>query len=1424
MHSVANTILIMKQLKRFLSLALTLVLVLSNVYLSPVESQAAAADYISTSYASSLSVKTNKTVALKSEPNNAAGAKYSLPANTMLTVHALHKNTSGTYYYEVLFYNMTLYVEAAACTLVDHLTGDITVADVVSPASLAIGDSFTIKGTITATRNTIGKVTAGMYRNQHISQVPVISASDTANSKSYSLYGSNLDSNLKFGSTPAGVYDYAITVEAVSYYIHNGALTTSKRDVVVERQQCVVTDWRNPNKSTAFGIDVSTWNGSVNWGSAKNDIDFAILRIGFSQTLDNRFLEYAAAMEQYGIPYGVYHYSYALSASEARGEATWVLNTLNSYGYNPCMGVWFDMEDSTQAALATSTKEAICTAFCDTIWEGGQEPGFYGFTNWFSSSYISTYLNSMPVWIAQIDGFSSNGTATHDGGTWLWQYSWEGSISGISGDVDCNMCYANFPGLSSKTDTPSDTTYLASCTAYPAHFTGKTTSSVNMRQYPSTGYSSLGNLSSGTTLEVTGLYKNSSGGYWYQVNYNGTNGYIDAGYITPVTYLYDDVTVISPAMASNLNVGSGYYIKGKLVSKYNNMYSVNAKVYTGEDTLVTPVLSSGSTANCTSYDLYRSAVDASLTFGTLSAGYYTYELSADVRNYYISGGALNYQTENVVVWTAPFTVGNASITPPANLVCVHNVVTDKAVAAGCTTTGLTAGSHCSKCGVVLTAQEVVPATGHKYTYRITANATCQNYATYTFTCSGCGIQSSYTADQLTNQWVELDLKQADTSLFTTQTQYRYSDYETITSPSSSLAGYTQTGSKWVQSSTGNVKYVPTWPSGFSTSNSLYTQYNKKSSKVTASETATAKTEINSDSQCGYLYYHWCYSGSIYSVASQSGSYNTFHAYYSTDDPSSYACDPSDMSYKTAHSTCSNTSWWFVTDVYQQSYTKYQKQYTYERWSDYSAWSTTAVTPDTTRKVETRTVFKLKNASLGDHTFANGKCTLCGATDSGYQPVSANYYLFGFINGQPYACEEDYANLGDYRFVNGKLTVTFTTDSYVAVKNENNSDWYMTNGWLGNEATSAVLYNTNILTNADKLYVPGGVEVTFTLTVNNDGTLKLSYIADAPVHKPTMTPKYPTLSFEDEIFINIYFTADNLGDRTAAHMGLLTWSSAKTNGTVSDAEANTPGATYISSTGMYCVRTPAIPAKKLGDTIYCKIYIRLSDGSYLYSNLLSYSPKTYANNTLTNGSAKQKALAVAMLNYGAAAQTYFNYKPYNLMNSSLTAAQKGLVSGYTSTMIPSVVQASASKMGIFTNTGGFSKRYPTVSFEGAFSINYYFLPSKTPDAKLKLYYWDQATYNRYSTLTAANATGSVVMTLGANGEYHAEITNIAAKDLGNTLYVAAGYNSGGTMQCSGVLAYSIGAYCVSQAAGSSSMKDFAAATAVYSYYAKQYFTA
>ncbi|MBQ7346283.1 MAG: type I pullulanase, partial [Oscillospiraceae bacterium] len=114
-------------------------------------------------------------------------------------------------------------------------------------------------------------------------------------------------------------------------------------------------------------------------------------------------------------------------------------------------------------------------------------------------------------------------------------------------------------------------------------------------------------------------------------------------------------------------------------------------------------------------------------------------------------------------------------------------------------------------------------------------------------------------------------------------------------------------------------------------------------------------------------------------------------------------------------------------------------------------------------------------------------------------TTVEYYLFGYINGANYGCEEDESNMGSYKFVDGQLTATFDSDSYVAIKTTNNANWYMAQSYI--QTTSGTFYNTSTGA-AEKMFVPGGVEVYFTLTVNSDGTLGLSYTTNACEHSYT----------------------------------------------------------------------------------------------------------------------------------------------------------------------------------------------------------------------------------------------------------------------------------------------------------------------------------
>ena len=336
-------------------------------------------------------------------------------------------------------------------------------------------------------------------------------------------------------------------------------------------------------------------------------------------------------------------------------------------------------------------------------------------------------------------------------------------------------------------------------------------------------------------------------------------------------------------------------------------------------------------------------------------------------------------------------------------------------------------------------------------------------------------------------------------------------------------------------------------------------------------------------------------------------------------------------------------------------------------------------------------------------------------------------------------------------------------------------------------------------------------------------LMTSYIAlemlnEKQLAEPSVTPKYPALSYNGLICYNVFFSAEDLGTLTADDLGLAVFDRYDPEGTVETARDVILGATQID--GLYMVATRGVNAKYLGDTQYFRAFAKKAEGSFVYSKMVSYSAVDYATNVLAKSNdVKLKQLVVAMLNYGAQAQKFFGYKTDDLMNKALTADHQALLTGFDADSLNSVRKADPAKVGSFASTGGFTRRSPAISFNGAFEINYFFTPAHAVDGDMTLYVWSEDTCNGVTELTAENADKAVVMTL-QDGSYTAASDEIAAKYLDKTLYVAAVYRSNGETHCSGVLPYSIAAYCQKPPAG---VQALATAAAVYGCAAKQFFS-
>lgn len=206
--------------------------------------------------------------------------------------------------------------------------------------------------------------------------------------------------------------------------------------------------------ATTKGIDLSTWNGNVDFSKVKKSgINFAIIRSGYgrlSSQKDSRFEEYYAGAIKAGLKVGSYWYSYAKSVEEAKLEAAACLACIKGKKFD--MPIYFDMEESSQFYLGYNTCTNIALAFCEAIEAAGYKAGVYANLNWFSNVLNKKAIEKKySIWYAQ---WSSVRGMNCD----IWQYSDHGKIDGINGNVDMNECYVTFGKDTAANSSTSTTT------------------------------------------------------------------------------------------------------------------------------------------------------------------------------------------------------------------------------------------------------------------------------------------------------------------------------------------------------------------------------------------------------------------------------------------------------------------------------------------------------------------------------------------------------------------------------------------------------------------------------------------------------------------------------------------------------------------------------------------------------------------------------------------------------------------------------------------------------------------------------------------------------------------------------------------------------------------------------------------------------
>ena len=186
----------------------------------------------------------------------------------------------------------------------------------------------------------------------------------------------------------------------------------------------------------ARGIDVSHWQGSIDWQQvAANDISFVMLGTRYNGQVDPRFHENATNAANAGIQLGIYIYSYATDVAMAEAEADFVLDLIKDYPVS--YPVAFDVEATVQSTLSPDLLADMVNAFCRKIEDAGYHAVLYANDYWLANKINMSRVN-YDVWVARYEVKHAYGNPV------MWQATSTGFVDGIQGNVDIDFQYKDF--------------------------------------------------------------------------------------------------------------------------------------------------------------------------------------------------------------------------------------------------------------------------------------------------------------------------------------------------------------------------------------------------------------------------------------------------------------------------------------------------------------------------------------------------------------------------------------------------------------------------------------------------------------------------------------------------------------------------------------------------------------------------------------------------------------------------------------------------------------------------------------------------------------------------------------------------------------------------------------------------------------------
>ena len=255
---------------------------------------------------------------------------------------------------------------------------------------------------------------------------------------------------------PLGIYDnvtYTSSNPSVADVSATGLITANKSGnaiVTVTTDDGISADIEVTGYSSFFrGIDVSKWQGTINWQKVSNDgIDFAMIRSSYGyEDIDPKLKANVKGCEKYGIDYGFYHYTYARNVSEAKKEAKYFLKTIRKY--NPDYPLVLDIEENFYKSMSRKKVTDIVVTFMEELENAGYYAMIYCSPSFINECLDMSRIKDYDIWIA-CWGDNEKLNSYYDGHYGMWQYTDEGSVSGIKGDVDLDYAYKDYADIINK--------------------------------------------------------------------------------------------------------------------------------------------------------------------------------------------------------------------------------------------------------------------------------------------------------------------------------------------------------------------------------------------------------------------------------------------------------------------------------------------------------------------------------------------------------------------------------------------------------------------------------------------------------------------------------------------------------------------------------------------------------------------------------------------------------------------------------------------------------------------------------------------------------------------------------------------------------------------------------------------------------------